>query len=388
MNEMRLLDALDRHHQATLEVARRWPDGALRRQYHPLLSPMGWHVGHCSFIETLWVQGELLGEYEEIRRWQPLYQPELAYKPGRGSQLPDREVLLDWCMARHGENAAVLADPPLRVRSHRLLAEGYLARFLLQHYAQHLETLDYVRAQQALAEGRRAADAPAPPRRVGGFAELASGRYGIGTAGVEAYDNERRTHTIELDRVRLAREPVTNGQYQAFMDAGGYQTPDHWDRDGWRWCSSGRFRGPATWKHDADGARLELTPDGLIPWRADRAVTGLSHYEAAAFAHWAGGRLPHEYEWEAAARGGLLEGTGEAWEWCAKAFHPYPGFTPFPYNEYSVPWFDGRHFVMRGASPWTRTAVRRPGFRNFYTRDVRHTFAGLRLAAPARGAPD
>lgn len=382
MTDPALLEAVSRHHEATLALARQWPDRALRRQYHPRLSPMGWHVGHCSFIETLWVQGALLGHYREIRRWEPLYQPAMAYKPGRGGRLPDREALLDWCSERHRENTAVLADPPRRIRGHRLLADGYLARFLLQHYAQHLETLDYVRAQHALTQRRLAPDSPPRAAPAGGFAELPEGRYRIGTEGVEAYDNERMPHTVALDAVRLGRGPVTNAQYLAYMEDGGYDSPGHWDAEGWAWRTANDIRAPGTWLRDGDGRRWELTPEGLIPWRGERAVTGLSHYEATAYAHWAGGRLPHEYEWEAAARLGLLQDRGEAWEWCANAFHAYPGFAPFPYDEYSAPWFDGRHFVMRGASPWTREAVRRPGFRNFYTREVRHTFAGLRLALP------
>ncbi len=71
---------------------------------------------------------------------------------------------------------------------------------------------------------------------------------------------------------------------------------------------------------------------------------------------------------------------GQAWEWCANAFHPYRGFQPFPYDGYSLPWFDGRHFTLRGASPLTRTEIRRPSFRNFYQTHQRHLQAGLRLA--------
>ena len=74
---------------------------------------------------------------------------------------------------------------------------------------------------------------------------------------------------------------------------------------------------------------------------------------------------------------------GGAWEWCGNRFHPYPGFRTFPYDGYSLPWFDGRHHVLRGASPYTLSCLRRASFRNFYTPEKRHVFAGCRLAFDA-----
>jgi iron(II)-dependent oxidoreductase len=121
---------------------------------------------------------------------------------------------------------------------------------------------------------------------------------------------------------------------------------------------------------------------GHYPLSADQPVAGISHYEARAFAAWAGARLAHEYQWEVAQRLGLLEQTGRVWEWCENRFHPYPGFRPFPYPEYSQPWFDGRHYSLRGGSVHTRPAVRRASFRNFFEADKRHIFAGLRLVFP------
>ena len=106
---------------------------------------------------------------------------------------------------------------------------------------------------------------------------------------------------------------------------------------------------------------------------------GLSRFEAAAFARWAGGALPHEYQWEVARRRGVLDGVGAAWEWCANAFHPYPGFRAYPYREYSAPWYDGRHFALRGGGRYTEPEIKRASFRNYYTADCRHIFAGVRL---------
>ncbi|HKJ09285.1 MAG TPA: SUMF1/EgtB/PvdO family nonheme iron enzyme, partial [Gammaproteobacteria bacterium] len=108
-------------------------------------------------------------------------------------------------------------------------------------------------------------------------------------------------------------------------------------------------------------------------------VLGINHHEASAYAAWAGAQLPHEYQWEAACRLGLLEHTGRAWEWCANTFHPYEGFESFPYREYSTPWLGGDHYTLKGGSLHTRPPVKRASFRNFYEPDKRHIFAGLRL---------
>ena len=106
---------------------------------------------------------------------------------------------------------------------------------------------------------------------------------------------------------------------------------------------------------------------------------GISFHEAQAFSHWARARLPHEHEWEAAVKSEQLHNTGQVWEWCANTFHPYQGFSAFPYDEYSKPWFDDNHYVLRGASRHTRPEIRRASFRNFFNPDKRHIFAGLRL---------
>lgn len=363
-----LIDALTAYHRETLAVAESLPEQALRQQYHPQLSPLGWHIGHCAFIETLWVQGELLGNPHEIRRWRALYQPELAYKPGRGQRLPGRAALTDWCRARHRENRAVLADPPATVRASALLQENYLHHFLLQHYAQHLETMDYIQAQR---HGATYA-APEDPGLTAGWVDLPPGRFAVGCASVAAYDNEQERHWVSLPGARLAATPVSNGQFAAFMADRGYQRRELWDAEGWQWRCRHQVVAPGYWSAGADGH----------PARPGAPVRGVSHYEAQAYARWAGARLPHEFEWEAACRQGLLSGAGQVWEWCANAFHPYPGFLPFPYAGYSLAWYDGAHYVLRGASTATRAAVRRPSFRNFYTRDVRHVFAGLRLALP------
>jgi len=113
-------------------------------------------------------------------------------------------------------------------------------------------------------------------------------------------------------------------------------------------------------------------------------VWGINYHEAQAFANWASlhhgqTRLPHEYEWEAAKQSDCLKITGQVWEWCQNSFHPYVNFRAFPYDGYSMPYFDASHFVMKGASRYTENVIQRNSFRNYYQADKRHQFAGCRL---------
>ena len=144
---------------------------------------------------------------------------------------------------------------------------------------------------------------------------------------------------------------------------------------------------PITAYGDVDLA-VKAVKEGAADIDPDVPVSGLNWYEADAYAHYAGARLPHEIEWESAMKteGGkgateLWDTTGQAWEWCANTFYPYDGFKAFPYSRYSTPWFDDQHFTLRGSSPFTGEATRRPSFRNFYQPGKRHIFAGLRLAS-------
>jgi iron(II)-dependent oxidoreductase len=173
---------------------------------------------------------------------------------------------------------------------------------------------------------------------------------------------------------------VSNAEYLAFMQDGGYRRKQLWSNAGWEWCRHHDVRHPDHWRQNEEGHWCGIGVRGTYQLADTEPVCGISHYEASAFARWAGGSLPHEYEWETACRLGVLQQTGRVWEWCENTFHPYQGFTAFPYPEYSQPWFDGRHYSLRGGSLHTRASVKRPSFRNFFEADKRHIFAGLRLS--------
>lgn len=353
-----------------------WHRAAVRAQPHPDLSPLAWHVGHVFFVETWWLQARVFGDNRATAAWQSLYWPGQCAKDSRAARLPAPDNLREWTLAREAENDRYWQQA--EKTAHPLLANGYLAAFIRQHYAQHLETMHVAARQLKLARAAwpaRPAPLAAQPASVESVS-ISGGRSRIGTPTTDAYDNEQPVIDRHVETFAIARQPVTNGQWLGFMQAGGYAVPELWDADGWRWRRRNGITHPQHWRAHPDGAWC--CPGEALT--TDAPVHGVGWYEARAYARYAGARLPHEAEWERAARKGAIAGCGQVWEWCDNALYPYPGFAAFPYDGYSLPWFDGAHFVARGASIYTQPDVRRPGFRNFYPPTHRHVFAGLRLA--------
>jgi ergothioneine biosynthesis protein EgtB len=226
----------------------------------------------------------------------------------------------------------------------------------------------------------------------GGLAEV--GHDGPGFA----YDNEGPRHEVWLQPFEIGDRAVTNEDWLAFIDAGGYRRPDLWLSDGWRTVQEQHWRAPEYW-HDPDGSWLVWTLAGVRPLVPGEPVCHVSFYEADAYARWAGARLPTEHEWEAASadvrdlRGQLLDPgrlhpgptgahmLGDVWEWTASAYLPYPGFRPAEgaIGEYNGKFMCDQH-VLRGASCATPAGHERPTYRNFFPAAARWAFSGLRLA--------
>lgn len=347
-----------------------------RAQSHPDLSPMLWHVGHLFFMETYWLAERVFGDRTVTDAWRDLYVPEVCAKDDRSRQLPNADALRAWAEQVSADNDVYWRAAAQR--EHPLLENGYLAAFLRQHYAQHLETMRLAREQLALS--RRS---PAGPSRFEPAApdtplhSVAAGAVSIGTDDIASYDNEQPAFTAHLDAFQIAPRCVSNAQWLGFIQAGGYARRELWDPAGWAWRMAEQITHPQHWRGMDGGWAI---PADIDPDIAQAPVHGIGWFEARAFARYADARLPREIEWEAACRRGALADCEHVWQWCDDAFHPYPGFTPFPYDGYSQPWFDGAHFVARGASVHTEIDVRRPGFRNFYPPSHRHICAGLRLA--------
>jgi iron(II)-dependent oxidoreductase len=223
---------------------------------------------------------------------------------------------------------------------------------------------------------------PTPERCGGGFVAVEGGDVTLGTDAVPwAYDNERPEHRVRLAPFRIGATPVSNGEYAAFVDAGGYDDDRVWSVAGRAWRDEAGLSHPQGWRREGDGAWSRMCFGRRDDLPVDDPVQHVCWYEAEAFARWAGARLPSEAEWEAAARAGALSGAGRVWEWTSSDFLPYPGFRSFPYREYSEVFFGDEYKVLRGGSWATHPVANRPTFRNWDFPIRRQIFSGFRLAA-------
>ncbi|MBO0712508.1 MAG: ergothioneine biosynthesis protein EgtB [Acetobacteraceae bacterium] len=222
---------------------------------------------------------------------------------------------------------------------------------------------------------------PRPEGR-SGFVDIAEG---IRTVGHQlkgfCFDNEQPAHRALVGPVAIARGLVTNAEWFAFMNDGGYTRPELWLSDGWATVSAEGWCAPGYWRA-VDGQWFVMTLAGLAPVDPALPVCHVSYYEADAFARWAGKHLPSETEWEVAARNGELAGAfGSVWQWTRSAYAPYPGYRPAAgaLGEYNGK-FMVNQMVLRGSSCATPRGHARPSYRNFFYPSARWQFSGLRLA--------
>ncbi len=383
MNADDMLTQLQTQQDLLQQTVKQCPESDYKTQYHPDLSPTGWHLGHCVYTEIYWIREILMGDEEQSAALKAFYTPELSRKPQRSNCLPAHDVLCAWAEQTQQQDRTLLSSLMQDNVAHVLMQNNYLIRFLLQHYAQHNETIKLILAQQQLqirqpftVSSPLQAQMPGHETRT-----VNSGEYSIGNQqAISPYDNEKPAFSTTLEAFHIATEPVSNAEFLAFMEAGAYQLKEYWSDPGWDWCARQSARHPDHWRTDQQGLWYGHEANGPYQLAPAAPVYGLNYYEACAYASWAGARLPHEYEWEIAHSQGILKSPAQVWQWCANNFHPYAGFRAFPYDGYSMPYFDDSHFTLRGGCCYTQAAINRLTFRNYYQADKRHIHAGIRLA--------
>jgi len=380
VNTTSLCKLLYDYQQKVLELCKGHPED-FKIQFHSDLSPLGWHLGHCVYTETYWIREQLLGVSSPDQKLKVNYVPELADKSDRAGTLPDHAELCQWARERQLENLALIKNEQIS-DNHPLMQHDFILHFLIQHYAQHFEIMHMILVQKALQEcDDFEVKQPVCSSELNiATTLLENGLYSIGSeTDFLPYDNEYPCHEFKTDDINIADKPVSNSEFLLFMEKSAYQNPDYWSQEGWHWKEKFDVSCPESWAKDKQQNWFGMDINGPHRLDPDHPVWGINYYEAQAFAIWAGCRLPHEYEWEATNQNGCLKNTGLVWEWCQNSFHPYANFKAFPYAGYSMPYFDGSHFVMKGASRYTEDVIQRNSFRNYYQADKRHQFAGCRL---------
>ncbi|WP_245214803.1 ergothioneine biosynthesis protein EgtB [Roseomonas indoligenes] len=355
-------------------------------QSMPDASPAKWHRAHTTwFFETFLLRPHLPG-YRPVREeyaflFNSYYEaagPRHA-RPQRGMiTRPDCAAVGEYRAAVDAAMADLLREPSAEVAA--------LVELGLRHEEQHQELLltDILHAL-SLNPLRPAYDPDWEEPAASGVATMLDGPEGvveIGRAGPGfAFDNETPRHRAYLMPYRIASAPVTNGEWLAFMESGGYGDPLLWMSEGWAARGAGEWEAPLHWERH-DGAWMGFGPAGLKPVDPALPVRHISWYEADAYARWAGKRLPTEAEWEAAsALPGLRDATGVVWQWTGSAYRPYPGFSPWAgaVGEYNGKFMIGQ-MVLRGGSLATPPGHAGPTYRNFFPPGARWQFSGLRLA--------
>ncbi|MDA7432095.1 ergothioneine biosynthesis protein EgtB [Synechococcus sp. AH-601-O06] len=202
------------------------------------------------------------------------------------------------------------------------------------------------------------------------------------------FDNEEPRHRVWLEPYDLADRLVSNGDYRAFIEDGGYQRPELWMSEGWAMRTERQWKAPRYWRQGQSGEQQawawEFTLAGRCPLDDHRPVRHLSWFEADAYTRWAGSRLPTEAEWEMGAQEQglqLKQSHTELWQWTASPYRPYPGFQPAQgaVGEYNGKFMTSQ-FVLRGSSHLTPEGHARNTYRNFFAPSSRWMAAGLRLA--------
>jgi len=411
----------------------------------PLMSPFVWDLAHIGNYEELWLLREIDGRHAidpslddlynafEHPRWERPSLPMLSPVEARAYNARVRDAVVT-LLHDPGLDLSPSSDTPL-------LRDAFVYGMVIQHEHQHDETLLATHQLRGTAAKPPAGVVPFPSPDTGTTASQAAvapetfiegGSFEMGTTRAAtpwAYDNELGAHQRSVDPFWIDTVPVSNGTYLNFIEDGGYHNNRLWSPTGWAWRIEADLVAPQYWvregQHDWSMLRFGQVLD--LADHLDEPVQHVCFHEAEAFATWAGRRLPTEPEWEKAARWdpatgvsfanpwgngpwtsqhanlgqihdgpapvgsfplgasptGVLGLIGDVWEWTSTPFLSYPGFSAFPYAEYSEVFWDGDYRVLRGGSWAADHTAARSTFRNWDHPIRRQIFCGFRCARDA-----
>ena len=417
---------MERTRAGTDEVLQPISDDELAAQISPLAPPLVWSLAHVAYFEELWTL-RYVGEappipdvhrdvYEALRRARQngTRLPALRAEPVRAYAADVRERALD--LLEHID----LDSPSALVR--RGYAFGLAIQNELASQEAMLEALQLRSGRSYPVPSTTSPDrAPTGPDEI----DVPGGPFMLGAEYEPwAYDNELEAHAVEVQPFVIDRAPVTNAQFMEFVDGRGYRATKHWSAAGLEWRDREGARAPLYWEGGPDGwERVRFGVREPLP--PSELVQHVSFYEAEAYAHWAGKRLPTEVEWERAATWhdhegkfrypwgqawmgfeasldrrrfspapagsyaggvspvGCVQMGGDVWEWTSSTFRPYPGFVAFPGPEASEVNFGEDVRVLRGGSWATDGLVARATLRRWEHPSRREIFAGFRCARDA-----
>jgi iron(II)-dependent oxidoreductase len=413
--------------------------GQLMGPMLPIVNPVLWEIGHVGWFHEYWTLRHAHGEAPILGRADLLWNSStVAHATRWGLDLPDRNGVF-------GYMTDILERQLDRLGGGVEASAQYFYELSIRHEDMHVEALSYTRQTLGYARPERLARVEGLARAEGlaghaargagawpGDVDVPGGRWRLGSTPADGFifDNEKWGHEVGFAPFRIAKAPVTNAEFAAFVDDGGYRNREFWSAPGWAWRERAGAERPVYWLAKDGGAWTWRCYRAVEPVAPHAPVTFVNWYEAEAWCRWAKRRLPTEAEWEAAALGestsdgsrladrkrrwpwgetapvsefanldfafdgpldvaaggagdsafGCRQMIGNVWEWTASDFAPFAGFSADPYEDYSQPWFNTRK-VLRGGSFATSARIARPAYRNFFTPERNDVIAGFRTCA-------